>query len=255
MSLSARPFLLVGESALHVPQQRVQAALDAWLELWSRTGEPLCMSVHALGECAKCGLAEAHYQEIAGVRARVWVRREQGLSSGLGRVALGQALLDELGNSGTWAGDVGEAAREACQRMLCEALTGAPCAQEFTWRDSPAASLFAPGSGAVHIHCDALGLHLLADAGVWRDTVPPRARQPRALVGLKHAVRDSTARLEARLGEVDMELSKITDLRRGDVLRLPQPLDRGIRVLCEEELLASGALGEMLGQKCVQLTN
>jgi flagellar motor switch/type III secretory pathway protein FliN len=260
MKPAERPFLLVGDSARSIPRERAQAALDAWLAQWSRSGESQRVSVHAVGECAHCELRRcklngAQFEEVAATRVRVWVRRDEGAPSELGRTILGEALVDELGSSGAWVTEVLNAARDACQRTLSEALTGAPPGKEFTWLDTLPVSLFASGSGALHIYCQALDLHLYADAGAWGDAAPARVRRSGPLTALAHAVRDSSARLEVRLGEVDMELSKITDLRSGDVLRLPQPLEAGISVLCEGQRLASGSLGEMLGQKCVQLTN
>jgi flagellar motor switch/type III secretory pathway protein FliN len=261
MKPAERPFLLVGESACSIPRERAQAALDAWLANWSRSSESQRVSVHAVGDCADCELGRcklngARYEEVAGTRVKIWVRRDEVARSELGRTVLGEALIDELGSSGAWVTEVLDAARDACQRTLSEALTGASPRKDFTWLDKLPASLFALGSGALHIHCQALDLHLYADAPAWRDALPPRVRRGAPpLAALADAIRDGNARLEVRLGEVDMELSKITDLRSGDVLRLPQPLAGGISVLCEGQRLASGSLGEMLGQKCVQLTN
>jgi flagellar motor switch/type III secretory pathway protein FliN len=261
MTPAERPFLLVGDSACSTPRERAQAALDAWLANWSRSGESQRVSVHAVGDCAHCGLGrripnDAQYEEIAGTRVKVWIMRDESARSELGRTVLGEALVDELGSSGAWVTEVLDAAQDACQRTLSEALTGASPRKDFTWLDTPPAALFAAGSGALHICCRTLGLHLYADAAAWRNELPPRVhRSTSPLAAVADAVRDSSARLEVRLGEVDMELSKITDLRSGDVLRLPQPLAAGISVLCEGQRLASGSLGEMLGQKCVQLTN
>jgi flagellar motor switch/type III secretory pathway protein FliN len=255
MMPTERPFLLAGDTARAVPRARAQAALDAWLMLWSRSGESRQVSVHSIGECAHCELDGAQYQVVTGARSTLYIRRDDDLASKLGQIVLGDALIDEMGGSGAWVTEIVDVAREACQRAVSEALTDAPPGRDFTWLDAPPSALFAPGSGALHIDCRPLGLHLYADAGVWRDALPNHARRSGTLTGLSHAVRDSAARLEVRLGEVDMEIAKITDLRAGDVLRLPQPLQEGISVLCEGQRLASGLLGEMLGQKCVQLTN
>jgi len=79
-------------------------------------------------------------------------------------------------------------------------------------------------------------------------------RRP-ALIPLDRALRRGNAQLAVMLGSVEVELPKLMDLRCGDVLRLPQRLDREITVLCGGKVLARAALGERQGRKCVQLAS
>jgi flagellar motor switch protein FliM len=101
-----------------------------------------------------------------------------------------------------------------------------------------------------------MGLHAIADAGVWR-LVPPAERmaahQP-ALVSLDRAAQSARLRLEVMLGDAELELPKVMDLRVGDVLRLSARLHEPLTVSCEGRPFARALLGVADGRKAIQFT-
>jgi flagellar motor switch protein FliM len=116
--------------------------------------------------------------------------------------------------------------------------------------------VFALGSGAVEVSCEAIGLYAIVDSGVWRD-VSPRERGASAhrskLTPLDQAAQRSRLRLDVHLGTADVEVLQLLDMRPGDVLRLSQRLTDGISLLCAGQTIARGALGERHGRKALQL--
>ena len=60
--------------------------------------------------------------------------------------------------------------------------------------------------------------------------------------------------IQATLGDVEIELPKVMDLCRGDVLRLAVRLDQPLTLACEGKPFAHAALGEAAGRKAVQIT-
>jgi hypothetical protein len=118
-----------------------------------------------------------------------------------------------------------------------------------------ASDLFAFGSGAVQLSCQAIGLHAIADGAVWR-SIPPLCDPPPRLAPLTPlhlAAKRGKARLEVVLGGVDIELNALMDLRHGDVLRLPLRLDERVSVHSGKRVLAEAQLGEVHGRKGVQV--
>ena len=259
MNAIERPIHLPGTAALDSLRQRAQAAFDAWAREWVSGRVADGQRTAELSVCALAG-ERSHAHEYEAVRSEagcMWFRCSAADYLNFGSAVAGAELMPGSAYVDDWIADVIDCARNARNRALCSALLGTPVVNALP----PSlialpANLFAFGSGAVQLSCDALGLHVIADSAIWR-SVPPSERAPahrRAkLMPLDRAARRAKAKLDVMLGSVEVELPKLLDLRCGDVLRLPQRLDQGIAVLCEGKPLARAALGETHGRKCVQM--
>jgi len=253
MKGAVRPIHLPGAAALESLRQRAQAALDAWAREWI---SPWTSGDHiaTLQICSAVAATETNANEYEVVRAAagaIWFR------SGVNDIStFGHAIIcaDE------WIADVVDAAWAARNRALCTALVGVPVSKDgrSTSLNALPANLFEFGSGAVQLSCDSLGLYAIVDDAVWRDTPPgERAvaqRRPKVTPVDKAALR-AQVRLDVMLGSVEVELPKLLELRRDDVLRLPRQLNEGLTLLCAGKPLARVALGEQQGRKCVQIVS
>jgi hypothetical protein len=254
-----RPIHFPGAAALNLIRERAYAALDVWAREWVRgwgvdAGRVAVLQVQADIDrtCAK----GYEYEQVPGEAGCIWFRRGGSDRTRLGCAVVGPELMSAAEGADDWIDAVIDEATQARNRALCAALMGASTAGLSPAQTTPLPeSLFAVGSGVVELSCDALGLHAIADNAVWRG-VPPIERTRRQLrpklTPLDEATRRANARLDVRLGDVEIDLLELVELRSGDVLRLPQRLDRGISVLCEGMPLARATLGATHGRKCVQ---
>jgi Type III flagellar switch regulator (C-ring) FliN C-term len=260
MNAVVRTIQLPGATALAAIAQRLQAALSPWLSEWTPTG-----SVYAFGGLAvdaRCvdgesALLAADFETAQTSAGTLWIRRSAADVARLGRAVVGDAMMPQGAWADDWVADVVEHAWTARNRAIASALLQAVPAVGPLPVGALPSSIFACGAGSVYLLCDPLGLHVVADHSIWR-SMPPQERNPRArakLMPLDAAAQHSTARIDVVLGAVELDVSKVLDLRRGDVLRLPQSLGEGLGVLCEGQLLARGVPGERHGRKCVQLTS
>lgn len=257
MSATLRPVLIPGAAACEALRARAQAALDAWAREWTielssdaRVAPQVRVSA-GLDESWTPGSDE--WDAVRSEAGCVWFRRSSGDRARLGEAVVGAALLSASGYVDDWIAGIAERAWQTRNRTLAAALLGAVTGDESS--ASLSATLFAFGSGAVLLSCEELGLYAIADSGAWC-SASPAARTPaqeRGVTPLDRAMRQATARVDVMLGSVELELPKLLDLRRGDVLRLPQRLDSGIHVLCEGQPLAHALLGELQGRKCIQV--
>lgn len=258
MSTPVRALYFPSAAALDWLRERVQAALHTWARNWVSgytAEERLAVQVQWVGECWSWS-REQSYPAVDTPTAHVWFRYDSADRSRLGEAVVGSSLMPQRKCADAWIAAAVDSACDACQRELCTSLLSlAPTEVSFSTATVPD-SLFTPGSGAVHVSCEPLGLSFIADSAVWRSMPPIRAAaRPRPkLIPLHKAVHRSEAQLEVMLGSVEVDLARLMDLRCGDVLRLPQRLDQGIAVLCDGKPLATAVLGEMLGQKSVRLT-
>jgi flagellar motor switch/type III secretory pathway protein FliN len=187
----------------------------------------------------------------------MWVRCSATDLSTVSTAVVGTELMRHSKGADHWIAEVVDCARQTRNRVLCSALLGAPLPNTYppSMTELPQ-HLFEVGSGAVNISCDELGLYAMFDAEVWRGA-PQFHRESRQslphLVPIERAIHQAVAHLEVVLGDAEVELPKLMDLRCGDVLRLSQRLDRSIAVLCEGQLLAHAALGQAEGRVSVQI--
>jgi len=265
MSVEVRPIHLPGAAALGRLRQRAHAALAAWGQQWLdgagvrgenggevRLGE---LGVVALGPTDRP--PEGAYRCVRTQAGRMWFRAEASDHHRLGLAVVGATLMPDADGTDAWIAEVIERARLARNRALCTAWLGEPADPgTLVQAGNLPAELFAIGSGAVALCCEALGLQAVADKAVWKSMPPVERGAAHRLPGLTpldRAMRRAMGRLDVLLGSVDIDLPRLLDLRRGDVLRLPQRLDRPLALCCEGRPLARVALGARQGRKCVQV--
>lgn len=260
MTPAVRPFCVWGEAGLERVRRCVHETLQAWARDWrgvtpGATPGPLEVQVMALDSTLAPPPGEL--EAVHGAAATLWVRRRASDRSACAEAVVGADLLPGGSAADDWVAQALDRAWSVRNRALCQALLGerAPEVVSPPPQAVPA-ELFAVGSGALQIRCDVLGLHALVDRHVMRDT-PPAERgraAPRLAptVSIEQAIGPARLRVEALLGSVELELEQLLDLRRGDVLRLPQRLDRPLSLTCEDRPLAGVRLGEAHGLLAVQ---
>jgi hypothetical protein len=259
MSDAVRPIHVPGAAAFDWLRERVRAALDAWAREWVGGWTPeqarlATVHVGPVGGSAAEPVAGG-YVLLQSATGCMWVSRATAIECA--RAVVGAELMPRSVCADEWIEKITHDAWEQRNRALCAALLGAPTGEaRATHPGELPRELFAFGSGAIEVCCVALGVHAFADAAVWR-AVPPPPRDPArrlpALTPIDRAMHGARARVEVRLGVVEVELPKILALRCGDVLRLPQRLDRGIAVLCAGTQLAQAMLGETRGHKGIKV--
>jgi hypothetical protein len=259
MSSTVRPIHLPGATALESLRQRAQSTIATWARQWVSAWQQddarlASLVVAAAGSPLNPRVPE--FEELRCESGSLWVRRACVDRSSFGRAIVGSELMPQSVHADDWIAGIARDAWQARNRALCCELLRGP--DEITTALPAAAlpaSLLAFGSGAVRFDCEPLGLHVIADRNVWR-SVAPRQRATTSvdkLVPLDRAANRASVRVEATLGSVELELPKLLDLQCGDVLRLPERLDRPVAVLCAGKLLARATLGERDGRRSVQL--
>jgi Type III flagellar switch regulator (C-ring) FliN C-term len=258
MSAAVRPIHLPSVAAFDSLRQRAQAALDAWMQEWLSSYESNASPAATLQLRAAGGSefvdAQEHFDAVRSETGCIWFRRSPVDRCSFGRAVVGAGLVADCVGVDDWIDEVIDRAWVARNRAVCSALLGAPTSGQLT--ASIDASVFAFGSGAVQLSCDLLGMHAIADSAVWPSTPPgkrPIAPGLPKLTPLDQAARHAMVRLDVMLGSVEVELPKLLELGRGDVLRLPRRLNEGIAVLCAGRPLTHAVLGETHGRKCVRV--
>ena len=252
MSAPVRPLRLPGATALEALRQRAQDALDGWAREWVSGGDPrhaATVRLHA-ADTGRPG-HDGRHELVRSEHGGLWLRCGADDRAAFARAVLGSGP-DPLDD---WSRRALDAAQDACRRALGGALLGTADLHIAPAEEVPAA-LFAFGAGSVQVSCAGFGLHAIADAGVWHAMPPPDRAVGSGLSGLvplDRAARGAAARISVPLGQVDIEIGRLLDLRRGDVLRLPQRLDRRFAVLCDGRPLAHAVLGEFRGRRGVQV--
>jgi hypothetical protein len=275
-----RAIYLPGASALSVVLERVRAGLVAWGREWANEAGVAGLNVESGREMDLESDLEwtQEFDALAGAKGCVWVRRSAIDRSNFGRAVVGDRLMPHAACADEWVGALVERAWTARNGVLVEALVGKQealnrrAAQRGSPRSGDSSSVAAPssscgseglarlasrvGSGAVTVSCESLGLHAIADAGVW-SLVPPTERKSarlEAVVPLDRAAQRASVRIEVTLGSVDLAFPEVMDLRPGDVLRLSARLDQPLPVSCEGQPFAQALLGTAAGRKAIQIT-
>jgi flagellar motor switch/type III secretory pathway protein FliN len=259
VSAPVRPIHLPGAKALASVRQRTQTALVAWARQWVSGWQESDQRITALQVSAAEGVAQSPADEYEALRSAtgcVWFRRAAGDRVSLSRAVVGTELMSRTACVDDWIAGIADQAWGTRNRALCLELLGAPVGTATPASESELpASLFAFGSGAVQLSCEPLGLLAIVDSAVWL-SVPPMERTTHPLpklAPLEQAAQRAAVRLEVVLGNVEVELGHVLDLRCGDVLRLQQQLDQSMAVLCEGKPLARAVLGESQGRKSVRI--
>jgi len=250
-----RAFHLPGASAMAVLQQHARAALASWARQWMNDEQRLAtLSIDCVGE------EDLHWsREFEGMHAAngcMWFHRSARERLDFGQAVFGAELMPRAARADDWIAQIADEAWTARNRAPCEALLGAPKSVPTEKGAGWPVSLSRMGSGAVKIFCEPLGLHAIADAGVWSRVPPAERRATRlpALVPLERAAQRASLHLEVMLGRVELELPKLMDLCQGDVLRLSARLDHPFMVWCEGRPFAHALLGDSAGRKSIQFT-
>jgi hypothetical protein len=175
MSAPVRPIYVPGEAARESVRQRAQAALDAWLREWVSGHYDGPHPRLTLQACSRGEREHAYeYSDVLRTKAGcIWFRRNTADRLNFGGAVVGATLMSGAAFVDDWMRAIADQGWDERNRMLCAALLGVP------ETDSAAiplpTELLAFGSGAVQVSCDAVGLHAIADRGVWR-SVPPSER-------------------------------------------------------------------------------
>jgi hypothetical protein len=261
MSAAVRPIQLPGAAAVKELQERTGAALIAWGRQWLGNAEgeecPMLQTLRIRAVAPSSNQNADRYELVQAACGSIWFRCNDDDLARFAMEVVGEEPLADATRADDWVAIVAERAREARNRALHSALLGATVSEQTSQPiGALPADLFAFGSGAVEIVCDRIGLYAIADSGVWR-CVPPTSRigahRPANVTPLDRATRTAHAQVEVILGSVELELPKLMDLRRGDVLRLPQRLDQSIAVRIEGKPLLRAELGEARGRKAVRI--
>lgn len=252
MSAVVRPLRLTGTHVLSCLTERASLALHEWASEWSRAAlpegavqvEPVCASLSSIGPCL----------EFVAPGGRLWVRMTTGDQDVLAGAVLGREFLPLSNNADAWSrAALGEAMNQR-NVSLAKALVGQPSG---SIQRQPADDVFAFGSGAVQIRCEALGLFAIADAGALAH-VPPLERPAAKHVPLRpllDSARSAPVSLVVSLGSVELSLSHLMGLEVGDVVCLPTRLSDLVPVTLEGQPLARASLGRIGLYKAVQLVS
>lgn len=254
MSTQARALHWLGDHALGALCDRVTQPLLDWHAQWCLGGQG--WQVHARPAVQ---VGEAEWVEFQGLYGHMWIRDEaQDRAQTAGALWGTHAAADfeRPEAHDTWEDDLLRDARSERDDQVAATLVGEVRGRQ---RCTPPASLFRPGSGAAHISCEGLGLCLLTDASALRH-VPPRTRAPVRggavpLTPLLAAARGASLRVAVRVGDVELTLDRLLDLRQGDVICLPTRLADPLHLLADGQVLAQAALGHLRQRKAVQLAS
>lgn len=251
MSAAVRPLHLTGTHSLRCLAERASLALQDWASEWSRAAlpegavqvEPVSVGLSPIDPCL----------EFVAPGGRLWVRMRAEDKDVLAGAVLGSEFLP-LASADTWSlAALGEAMNQR-NLSLAKALVGESGGST---ERQPAAEVFAFGSGAVQIRCEALGLFAIADAGALAH-VPPRERPAEkrsSLRPLLDSVRRVPVSLAVSLGSVELSLSHLLGLEAGDVLCLQTRLSDLLPVTLEGRAVARASLGYTGSHKAVQFVS
>jgi len=263
MTPPVRPLRLTCDADLDGIAQHVQAALDAWARQWlcvpsgTVAGCPPVQARTARRPCAPDGPV---YDLLSTEAGSLWVRSHRDELAALCRAVVGTDQAPDVLHTDRWITRAVDLARDARNRALYAA--GVPLPSGTEWRPVPDVELpdhlFDFASGAVQLTCDAIGLFALADDDWVRSRLPvgqpPSAHRLPDPAPLNSALSRSSVHLDIVLEGVELELGQLLDLRAGDVLTLPHPLDQPLWARCGGAPMARAVLGQDQGRVCVQLT-
>lgn len=258
MSAPARPIELVGTSVLQSLREAVAPELKAWAQDWlpGSCGElelaATALEASQLDTVSQVGPWECTATE----RGSVWFNAAKLKQRRLAHVMLGGDAFAGAGPElDSWTQRLVAQALVAQRRALGAVLLTPVVATSQWLEEALPRRLLRFGEGAIRLSCDRVGLEAVVDAPAWREllgrafSVPPRG----GLTPLEAAACTGTVELGVVVGQVDVELAKVLDLRSGDVLRLPRRLDERLMVECDGRPLAEASLGERGGKLCMQL--
>ena len=233
--MHARPYLLVGATALESARARARGAVEAWRESWGfdAAAAPLvsCLRASEADSLHGYGWRAWHKDGIPGA----WVRETS----------------DEREASRSIAQAVAERARTDLVTSLLAAF-GAPRDGAFAAEPIPHdAQAAETGMVLVRVSsADAMIELLVSSAPVAHRDAPHRLPPRPAL----EAVRRATVRLSAEIGEVEIDLRALRSLAPGDVVRLGRSLDQPLALVASDgATVCHGHLGAHAGKRALDV--
>ncbi|HEX7888050.1 MAG TPA: FliM/FliN family flagellar motor switch protein [Ramlibacter sp.] len=226
-------------------------ALRSWASDWGLPEDVARVSCHRAAACAEGATQGTTLRGPEGALA--WLRDASWTG------ALAEELFGHAGGTGAIVEEVARACVDDFTRRLVLALAMPGALPERTtaaphyggpWSGQVWAVL--PFDGALLMNCAAVDA-CLGGSGV--------AGQPRSLPGssaampLLQAAAAQRLALQAQLAPCEIDLGVLQDLRPGDVLRIPHPLDAPLQVRTESgATLFSGHLASSRGRKVIELS-
>lgn len=225
--MSARAFRLCTQADVDAAHAHAGEAIEAWARDWT-TGNSLgAMKIDAavLATDMLPSLDDGtEWLRGEGVCGTFWARAEQASN-------LAAIIFASPGGEGTppsingLAATVGRQALSALLQRLA-AAPGQPGVAPARMLSGPS-HLLQSGWAAVSLRIEAAqgGLDLLVEPAAPQRRAPLRSQPP--LSSAKAALAAQPLTVEARLGEIELELGALRTLAVGDVLRLSKRLDEG----------------------------
>ncbi|MFL6573090.1 MAG: FliM/FliN family flagellar motor switch protein [Burkholderiales bacterium] len=253
--MSARPFLLLGESDHRALAERVDAALAAWRREWLADAAPepvLYLEAAPRAERWLAAQSDAAVHLLVGC-AGSWLGK-------LGAQLVGGPQPEEARSTppgASLARSLGETIVEALARRLLGSAPAAAAA-ELRWNDEgvPQAWL-APGAGAeIYDLAPALPVVIALSPALVAASLPkaPAGRAGRApLAARSGAVETSVVELQAVAGNAELELGELARLAPGDVIVLERRLDEPLALQLGVHPVARVQLGTAQGARAVQV--
>lgn len=241
-----RPFRLFGNRQLAALQLEAGRLVGGWAADWLIDG-PAELTVQA----ATAPMLPGPWLSMRSGRATGFVARPAG--------AIEAALFGEVAREqpSVLAAEVGDA---ALADLLCRCLEAAD--GTLPGSEAPPPELWRRGAGALCVRRQgrAGALELLVDAGItqrWLARHPAPARPPaplQPLQPLRPAIGSARVRVEASVGEAEIDIATLQSLVVGDVLLLDHRIDHPVRLgVVGQAATRSGHLGCADGRRALQL--
>lgn len=238
-----RPFRLFGSRQLAALQLEAGRIVGAWAADWLNDG-PAALTVHAATAPAEPG----PWLSMRSDRGAGFVARPAG--------AIEAAIFGEVAREqpSALAAEVGDAALADLLRRCLGATDGTPAGSE-----APPPALWRRGAGALCVRRKGRAgtIELLLDAELtqrWLARHPAPASPPAALQPLRPAIGSARVRVEASIGEVEIDIATLQSLVVGDVLLLDHRIDRPVQLgVAGQAATRAGHLGCADGRRALQL--
>jgi flagellar motor switch/type III secretory pathway protein FliN len=246
--MAARAFRLCTRADLAAVRARVEEALAPWAHEWSSTAPAGEWPVAADPlDTATLGTPDdgVEWWRFEGGAGTVWARSAD---------AYGVAawLFGAVDGGVPPGGLAAEVTRRAFAALLSRIAAAAGAAPHRTL--GAPAHLLEPGRGAVQVRIDGRGaaLQLVVEPPVARTRAVRRTLEP--LASTHAALAAQAVMVEARLGDIEVELGVLRTLAVGDVLRLPRRLDQGVELsVGGQRLPCVGYLAAVDGKVAVEI--
>jgi hypothetical protein len=257
---AAEPLLLLGQTRRDRLQRLLADAIAAWRERWSTASGPIVVELVEAADSKRRVLTAASAASLlarsaaAGTLLELQVPNE-GIAGMLGLEVRGP--VTEAGGASQIATAVWwQALHELCTTVL-QRCAFRDISVERTDRDNSIANIQRAGVQVASVRfgtSSALQLFLSPRCieALLPSSVAPTP--PVSLVGRRAAIGAETISVEAHLGEAEVSLRELAQLRRGEVIVLDLPLDgRGYLAMPDGTRVADIVLGRRDGFRAVSV--